>query len=262
MTNRQYYIFQGSPKVYKQGQFEKYVHENDNDEWYMNNCYKIINIGDRIFIYMTGNNAKILAECEITSKPVYKESISDMDYKDGKSKAGFYVKFKKIRNFDNNITRDLLKEKLPELLIISCGIGTVHKMLESEYNYILELSNLPRIFSDIETKELSIEEKTGIEGELIEKKIMLRKRNREIVQRCKLRDGYKCSSCGFYHDDKIVEAHHLNPISMNANNKVTSNDLITLCPTCHRLAHLIINQAKIDYTNKDLLLLELSKINS
>lgn len=49
----------------------------------------------------------------------------------------------------------------------------------------------------------------------------------------KERDGYICKKCG-YGDKTIMEVHHEKPISIYPYLKKNIENLITLCPNCHR----------------------------
>ncbi len=66
-----------------------------------------------------------------------------------------------------------------------------------------------------------------------------RVRNSLIMDRRKANDNYTCQACGFYlksGNGYIIECHHINPIS-EGERKTCINDLVSLCPTCHRIAH-------------------------
>ncbi len=98
------------------------------------------------------------------------------------------------------------------------------------------------------------------EGILKEITILQKTRNKEIVKNVKERDDYTCCACGFYFENKIVEAHHLIPIAdKDEKYIVNAEDLITLCPTCHSLAHTLLNKDK-KFTNRDILVSELKII--
>lgn len=67
-----------------------------------------------------------------------------------------------------------------------------------------------------------------------------RGRNAEIAKRRKELDRHVCAACrmrliieGHY----VVECHHLNPL-VQGSRATTLDDLVTLCPTCHRVAHM------------------------
>ncbi|HCN29109.1 MAG TPA: hypothetical protein DIT64_10210 [Verrucomicrobiales bacterium] len=64
------------------------------------------------------------------------------------------------------------------------------------------------------------------------------RRSAKLVKAAKERDKYTCRACNFHFQDQIVHVHHLDPISEYKHPKDTKpQDLLTLCPTCHYLAH-------------------------
>jgi predicted HNH restriction endonuclease len=64
------------------------------------------------------------------------------------------------------------------------------------------------------------------------------RRSAKLVRATKERDGHSCRACGFYFEDQIVHVHHLDPLSeYNSPQETKLGDLLTLCPTCHYLAH-------------------------
>jgi hypothetical protein len=79
------------------------------------------------------------------------------------------------------------------------------------------------------------------EGELEDRTILFRKRNAKIIQKCKERDNYTCNVCTFWlkiGDNYIIDCHHKYPLGNNETAKITNlDDLMCLCPTCHRIAH-------------------------
>lgn len=98
------------------------------------------------------------------------------------------------------------------------------------------------------------------EGELVERTYLSKSRNRQIVEKVKTRDNHTCLACRFYFDNKAVEVHHLNPISETEAGIINIDDLVTLCPTCHTLAHILLKQDDI-YKNKNILLNKLKEIH-
>jgi len=86
----------------------------------------------------------------------------------------------------------------------------------------------------------------SIEGYTTERKYLTYYRNAAVVLKCKKRDNYTCRSCGFslrVNGRSIVECHHLVPLA-NGGERVTSvDDLISLCPTCHRVGAYIKSTA-------------------
>lgn len=114
------------------------------------------------------------------------------------------------------------------------------------------------------TTILDGQEKTKVEevrdGEMIERKILTYKRNREIVIKAKELAEYKCEACEFYYDNKIIEAHHLVPLSLTGETTITIDELVVLCPNCHSIAHYLLKKDEI-YQNRDNLKNELQRIN-
>ncbi|SDZ24299.1 HNH endonuclease [Jannaschia faecimaris] len=82
----------------------------------------------------------------------------------------------------------------------------------------------------------------GIEGILQEQHYLRRSRDPKLVEQRKVIDDYTCQTCGFRlqweRDKYLIEVHHLSPLGNLHDVTVTSTeDLICLCPTCHRIAH-------------------------
>lgn len=80
----------------------------------------------------------------------------------------------------------------------------------------------------------------AIEGYAKERRYLAHHRNASIVLRCKERDNYSCRACGLslrVNGRSIVECHHLVPIASEGERVTILDELICLCPTCHRVAH-------------------------
>jgi hypothetical protein len=79
------------------------------------------------------------------------------------------------------------------------------------------------------------------EGEPEDCTMQFRKRNAKIIQACKERDNYKCKACAFrlkIGKIYIIDCHHKYSLGNNRKAIITKiDDLICLCPTCHRIAH-------------------------
>lgn len=129
-------------------------------------------------------------------------------------------------------------------------------IFEYENPYVW-LKNNDEQIENIENASNDIPE--NYEGELRERKILSRKRNIQIVKESKKRDKYTCLACEFYYNDLIVEAHHLSPLSNTGETIVNKDNLITLCPNCHAIAHYLLKKDS-KYINKNSLLEELKKL--
>jgi hypothetical protein len=82
----------------------------------------------------------------------------------------------------------------------------------------------------------------GLEGIVQEKFYLRRSRDPRLVENRKERDNYTCQVCGFRQevgDGKfVIDVHHLLPLGGLMNVVITSiDDLVCLCPNCHRIAH-------------------------
>lgn len=79
-------------------------------------------------------------------------------------------------------------------------------------------------------------------GIIQERRYLLRSRDAKLVEARKVKDDYTCQTCGLRLEVSsgkfIIEVHHLKPVGELSEATVTSiDDLICLCPTCHRVAH-------------------------
>jgi predicted HNH restriction endonuclease len=102
------------------------------------------------------------------------------------------------------------------------------------------------------TTTWDIDSQSAIEGYEQDRKILSHTRNAGIAEKCKQRDGYKCIVCSFHlqvGEKFIAEAHHLIPIALGER-EVRLDDLVTLCPTCHRIAHTRENPLSISELKK------------
>jgi hypothetical protein len=82
------------------------------------------------------------------------------------------------------------------------------------------------------------EEAVDLEGDVEAVSGFRIRRSAKLVKAAKKRDGHTCRACGFHFEDQIVHVHHLDPLSEYERPQETKlDDLITLCPNCHYLAH-------------------------
>lgn len=82
----------------------------------------------------------------------------------------------------------------------------------------------------------------GLEGIVREAAYLRRIRDQQIVQERKRIDDFTCQVCGYRRELPnglfVVDVHHLNPLGGSSDLRITSTeDLICLCPNCHRIAH-------------------------
>jgi hypothetical protein len=89
-----------------------------------------------------------------------------------------------------------------------------------------------------QTSELAT---TAEEGEPEDRTVRFRKRHMKIINACKERDNYKCKVCDFrlkVGNNYVIDCHHKYPLGNSLKAVITNlDDLVCLCPTCHRIAH-------------------------
>lgn len=107
------------------------------------------------------------------------------------------------------------------------------------------------------------EDAVDLEGSKEEVKGYRIRRSAKLAEAAKVRDGYTCQACAFHFDNQIVHVHHLDPLSEYLHPKATKReDLMTLCPTCHYLAHYWLRKDSYKFKQRDHLLLKLKAIIS
>ena len=85
------------------------------------------------------------------------------------------------------------------------------------------------------------------EGERIYFEVGRYTRSPELALACLERDGRQCCHCGFSVEEnlakvpkkisRILHAHHVHPLHLTKEATTKLKDLVTLCPTCHAVAH-------------------------
>ena len=79
------------------------------------------------------------------------------------------------------------------------------------------------------------------EGYEADRKILSRARNPAVALARKRRDDYTCQVCRFRLEvggKFVIEVHHLDPLAATGATTTSIEDLVSLCPSCHRIAHL------------------------
>ena len=112
------------------------------------------------------------------------------------------------------------------------------KSWEKIYKNVSDWNN-DILLNDVENTRIS-----ATEGELSEMtNVFVRKRDALLRNECLKQKGKVCSICGFDPVKKygkgfenIIEVHHLDPIA-GGKRETTIDDLIPVCPNCHRALH-------------------------
>lgn len=91
------------------------------------------------------------------------------------------------------------------------------------------------------TEHYEIESVKAIEGYEYDRIVLSRVRNSALAAERKARDNNTCQACGFHLQIGgafVIEVHHLEPLSVSGEVETKIEKLASLCPTCHRIAHL------------------------
>lgn len=90
---------------------------------------------------------------------------------------------------------------------------------------------------------LNLPKISAIEGEIIDRHVTVYKRDACLRKECLEKNGHVCSICGFDPVTKygkafenIIEVHHVHPVACGTR-ETTLDDLIPVCPNCHRALH-------------------------
>ena len=84
----------------------------------------------------------------------------------------------------------------------------------------------------------SIEAREGYE---VDRSILTSARNAALAAKRKQIDNYTCQVCGFRFETRgqfVIDVHHLDPLGKSHEVITTLDKLVSLCPCCHRIAHL------------------------
>lgn len=85
-----------------------------------------------------------------------------------------------------------------------------------------------------------IDSSRAIEGYKKDQQLYVAERDRALAEARKRQDNHTCQACGFrllVAGRYVVECHHLNPVALGVR-ETSLSDLVSLCPTCHRIAHM------------------------
>lgn len=133
-----YWIFQGNPKVFD---FETALRNEILTDWTVSAHKDKIKTGDKVILWITGNQSGCYALAEVTSEPHQKTSAPDDHLWKGDDKNSLKVGIKITHNLvDNPILREKIKgiEELANLKVGNQGTNFAASM--EEYQAILALS--------------------------------------------------------------------------------------------------------------------------
>ena len=98
---------------------------------------------------------------------------------------------------------------------------------------------LENVVVSVGKRELDPDSDEAVEGYKKDTKVLVSKRDRSLIEKRKLLDNYTCQAC--FKKIKIgskyiVDCHHIEPVHLGVRT-TKIDDLISLCPPCHRVAH-------------------------
>lgn len=201
-------------------------------------------IGDYVYIYLSGPIQEIRYKCEVTAINLEIEECED----DSKFLASPY-EFDTSSN--NRVRLDLIKYtaigmsrvEMTERGILSRIQGPI-RISDEVADYIDE--NYFENVQDVVYPDEINNEDVFREGQIKQSFVNKYERNNRARQRCLEAHGYNCKVCDFNFEDvfgvigkEFIHVHHVKPISEIKSEYVIDpiNDLIPVCPNCHAMLH-------------------------
>ena len=224
-----HYVIENGNRKLAQLDLTRVVENKNLYTWYLAKPTNIFtkSIYDKLFEYYNEIPAEYREQ--VQDQKVYLHSNPKIQ------KAGYL--------FVVNATLDELQDKFIDLL------KTLYESVEKRIE-LKPKRNVQKVF-DFEDLEAE-------EGYKQDKVYLHTTRNRDIVNKRKEFDNYTCQVCGFHleiNGKHLIECHHKNPLSEGDVRITNINDLVSLCPTCHRIVHIrkppfTIEEVKLILKNK------------
>lgn len=254
------YLFQGNPKIYD---VDGYLTTHPYIYWRCPTYRNRINIGDVAILWRSGKNAGMIAIGEIAEVPTQVKNIKhpellghrywfgDEVKNEDDVKVGIKIYDVRLCLEDGFVSREQLKvdKDVGSHRIITNPTGTVFYIEDLvAKTMLLAWSGLERLESTDVIFDIM---PSGLEGE--SKLALHLKRERSSSLRkakvdnfFKLKGSIHCELCEVSLDNLyparlasgFIEVHHIRPISSLAESSPTTlEELMLLCPNCHRMVH-------------------------
>ncbi len=252
------YLFQGNPRYYD---MDTYLATHSYIYWRCPNYKDKIQIGDKAILWRAGKKAGMIAVGVIVEIPTPASKIQfpellgqrfwtsdEMDVDD--IKIGIKIKDVRLTYDESSTSREHFKLNpiVSKHRIITNPTGTVFKLEGAVADAMfLDWNNT----SDLEIGESTSSEIFDSEGKY--RYVLHKRRERSsALRKAKVKhflttnDFIHCELCRVNLNEKYpsslsegyIEVHHINPISTLAEHTPTHiDDLILLCPNCHRMVH-------------------------
>ena len=132
-----YWVFQGNPKVFD---FKTALQENLLNDWTVTAHKDKIKVGDKVILWITGNEAGCYALAEVTSEPFEKQDSPDSHLWKTEDKSELKANIKILHNLvDSPILKSQI-EKIDALKNLKVGSqGTNFSASSEQFNALLEL---------------------------------------------------------------------------------------------------------------------------
>jgi 5-methylcytosine-specific restriction endonuclease McrA len=152
----------------------------------------------------------------LTWPPSYEETIRDC-----------------VQRYSSDSQSDKRKENTPDVFYAVVGKNSGRWGLRVNYDKRAEQSD-----PDGNNRQYF----QGLEGIMKESRYLRRSRNPSLVQQRKITDRFACQACGYTKElpngQFVIDVHHINPLgALDQPTITTEDDLVCLCPNCHRIAH-------------------------
>lgn len=250
------WIFQGSPRRFD---IDAYLSRYSFIYWTANQLVDHMRIDDPVFIWRAGKQSGIIAKGKIAELPKERSNVTKREALGGELwtaqedepstiKVGIKVFEARLTPQEGMILRNDIKNhpKFSSANIITAPEGTVFRLRDSELKFLNTLWNYETVEADEMTNNLPV-----YEGAKALQMHYRRERNNKIINDKKYQFKQEhgkvfCEVCFFDFKEKyphdlaedFIEVHHLIPISKATEQvKTTMDDLILICPNCHRMVH-------------------------
>lgn len=145
-----YWVFQGNPRVFD---FETALSQEILTDWTVSAHKEKIKIGDKVILWITGDQAGCYALAEVTSKPHQKTTSPDDHLWKGEDKSSLKADIQITYNLVNNpiLSEDI--KGVDELNDLKVGYqGTNFNATQDEYDTLLEMATAESKFQTTKNK--------------------------------------------------------------------------------------------------------------
>lgn len=249
------WILQGNPKRFD---IDDYLTRYPFVYWSAPINQKEFSIGDRIFIWRSGESAGVVAIGYLQELPAKRSEVNmpsalgddlwvSEPAESFETKVGIKLDEVRLTPEEGMLERSLLKNHpiIQKSKIITNPQGTVFRVKPEEQG------ELEKLWKSVFVTESFDTTFAATEGSLKLKPHYRRERSRKLIELKKkqFKNEYGklfCEICGFSFEERyphslgldFIEAHHKTPLSqLDEVSRTTLNDLLLVCSNCHRMIH-------------------------